>query len=730
MNNIPSHKSEFEHLTKLRTALAISQGIKLLSTLRKESEETVSHDQVKRVTYLTELFSRIHREIFHDWKKQATVNHRPGVMPVGQKRIQFRLTIEQLVLDNDKNNATAIFDSNGFIINTANIAERLANFYQKMRKIRPFSYGNRITLDLFLTALGKLPAFKSVYEQGIDFRRLDTLDTNALHDLDSNLQYITIAFENALNPSRCRSLRNKANDYGTWPENKVFISGVPFLSHTTDQGIVCLVLVNGGLVPLKAIEDKIFEAGKQFADNPVKASTQIIAYLPGTESLRVSDKTDIDGISISPDETPPLFCLDINMLTSLRSPSHTELLELIKQCESDDKYAIFELANNQELKNKLLNAAKGDERLIRSIEIAYTRLSIISQKLDNALESIFKGKKTATHPKLFMSMGGAGAGKTAVEEIAEACCGDNFVIASLDEFRKISDLYTVLTAANHHSDDYVYVEPFANRLRHMVAQHARKTRTNILYDGTSIPYSPRYSNIVKQFKASGFQTQITAVDAFLVKPEGREDELLRSAVISSVKSRYEQTGRALPWVVTVDKHIRAPQEFLAAVEDQNLEKISLFANDGEKDRHYLVAESFLFTEFDIQKLHQYQLSGLLADHLNKLIKNHDHSVLRKLASSTKTDIDLLINRNPDFSESNVAYQVYNSRFGNRVLVIYNTRRLIDFIEKRQLNPNASGESGLLHKPDSLAFDVDPLAPRPWIKKLQGSSSTKSIAAGK
>jgi len=56
------------------------------------------------------------------------------------------------------------------------------------------------------------------------------------------------------------------------------------------------------------------------------------------------------------------------------------------------------------------------------------------------------------------------------------------------------------------------------------------------------------------------------------------------------------------------------------------------------------------------------------------------------------------------------------------LVIYNTRRLIDFVEKRQLNPNASGESGLLHKPESLAFDVDPLAPRPWIKRLQGSSN--------
>jgi len=719
-NNNPSSTTNFDHLSKLRTALAISQGIKLLSTLRKESEATVSHDQAKRVTYLTELFSRIHREIFHDWKKQATVDHRPGTMPVGKKRIQFRLTIEQLVLDAD-NSDSAIFDNNGFIINTSNIAERLANFYQNMRIIRPFSYGNRITLDFFLTALGKLPAFKNVYEQAIDFRRLEASDTEALHDFSSSIQSITTAFEHALDPTRCKGLQNKANDYGIWPENKVFIKGVPFLSHTTEQGVVCLVLVNGGLVPLEAIKDNIFVAGKQFADNPVNASEQIIGYLSGTEHLRSAEKTDIDGIGISPNETPPLFCLDINVLTSLRSPSHTELLELLKQCESDDKYAIFNLANNEELKAKLLNAAKGDERLIRSVEIAYNRLSKISKKLDDALERIFAGKKPSTHPQLFMSMGGAGSGKTAVEEIAEAHCGDNFVIASLDEFRKISDLYTVLTAANHHSDDYVYVEPFANRLRHMVADHAKKMRINILYDGTSIPYYPRYFKIVEQFKASGFQTQITAVDAFIVKPEGREDELVRSAVICSVKARYEQTGRALPWVVTVDKHIRAPQEFLAAVEHQDLEKISLFANDGEKDRHYLVAESFHLTEFDIQKLHQHQLLGTLSQHLTEVIKTHDHSVLKKLAAENEATIDGLINRNPDFSETNVAYQIYNSLFGNQVLVIYNTRRLVDFIEKRQLNPNASGESGLLHKPESLAFDVDPLAKKPWIKRLQGAA---------
>jgi fido (protein-threonine AMPylation protein) len=144
---------DFKQLKKLRTALAISQGSKLLSTLREESEATVSHDQSKRVTYLTKLFSRIHREIFHDWKKQATVDHRPGVMPSASRRKEFRLTIEKLVLD-DSNKESAIFDNNGFVIKTDNIANRLADFYHAMRRVRPFSYGNSITLDFFMTAQG------------------------------------------------------------------------------------------------------------------------------------------------------------------------------------------------------------------------------------------------------------------------------------------------------------------------------------------------------------------------------------------------------------------------------------------------------------------------------------------------------------------------------------------------------------------------------------------------
>lgn len=724
MNDTKVRLSGYQRLKELRTSLATARGAVLLTDLKREAEGTISHDQTKRVTYLTNLFSRIHRELFQDWRDQATIRHRPGTMTDADKRLKFRKTIGRLVLDEEANKDTAIFDNNGFVITADNIDERLADFYLKMRIVRPFDYGNRITLDFFMTILGRLPAFKAVYEHGIDFRRIDQNDAIALHDTSSKLETLTRAFRHALDPMRNKLLTNSANAYGIWPENKTFVSGIPFLSYVTEHGTKCLVSVNGGLVPIDSIQEELFTAGKHIADYPLCSPDNIIGYLPGTESLRTPEKTEIDGIAVGTQGEAPLFCLDVNMLTGLRSPSFAELLELIKQC-AGSQASIFDLADNETLKQQLLIAANGDERLQRSVEIAYVRLAKIVRILKRAEDDIFLGKTPVEKPRLFMSMGGAGSGKSVVEEIAQSHCGDNFVIASLDEFRKQSDLYKVLTAANHHSDDYVYVEPFANRLRDAVAQRAKLERIPILYDGTGIPYSPRYSGIINEFKQAGFHTQITAVDAFIVKPENREHELIRSTVIDSVKQRFDKTSRALPWVITVYKHIRSPESFVDALEDTALDKISLFANDSEPGMHYLVAESFKLPEREVKLLKTHQRSESLAKYLLSLSKSNDDSLLKNLARHDKPAVSRMIDRNPEHNEQNVAYLIYNSQYGHRVLAIYNTRRMIDFIEKRQLNPNASGETGLLHKPEALAFHVDPTARNPWLILLQGSTKERA-----
>ena len=92
--------------------------------------------------------------------------------------------------------------------------------------------------------------------------------------------------------------------------------------------------------------------------------------------------------------------------------------------------------------------------------------------------------------------------------------------------------------------------------------------------------------------------------------------------------------------------------------------------------------------------------------------------MRNLVGDDDEKLQILISKNKTFDESNVAYQIYQHRNTNRVLLIYNAHRMVDFVEKRQLNPNASGEEGLLHKSEALAFHIDPYSKDPWITKLQ------------
>jgi len=117
-------------------------------------------------------------------------------------------------------------------------------------------------------------------------------------------------------------------------------------------------------------------------------------------------------------------------------------------------------------------------------------------------------------------------------------------------------------------------------------------------------------------------------------------------------------------------------------------------------------------------LHRNQLSNSLSAYFKTVIKQHSQSALKKLANHDEDNIEQLLKRNPAFKESNVGYQIYRNQNHYRGLLIYNVRRMADFVEKRQLNPNASGEEGLLHKSGNLAFHVDPHAKEAWITRLQ------------
>ncbi len=701
--------AEPTRLENLRTALAINRGIELLSQISREAENTVEHDEAKRVGYLADLFIRTHTEMFQDWKQQNT--DRPGEIKHGEAREALRTTILESLCANGGHGQEApkgLFDSNGFVIfhEKQHVAEVLAQFYEKMRDIKPFAYGNDLTLDFFMTALGKLPAFQEVYPSGIDLRRLDEADIKALHT-PGNIKGVEQAMLHAMDAARTPVLKNQANGYGKWEKHVEYISGIPFLSHEKDKEKF-IVTVNGGLVPVKDIRqklemflktDNLLSDFPAISEQPGALGIKVVGYLPGTESLREPGKTQIDGIGVTP-EAAPLFSMDTNILTGVRPPSHKVLLGLIEQVRGK-KTPLFDLANNPQMRDELMHAAP-DTKTKRIVEVAYERLSKITSQLDAAQKEIFAGKTPVEKPKLYVSMGGAGSGKSGVEALAEAQCGTNFVVASLDEFRKKSDLYKLITAAGHHGDDYIVAEPFANTLRQWVADTAKEKKFNVLYDGTGVVYQPRYANVVDDFKKEGFHTNVVAVDTSLISLPGREKDFPEPA-IGRVKSRFDTTNRALPWIVVTGKHTRTPRSFIQAVEHQGLDKVSLIAADADKNNRYLVAESFVMSDSEVREMQQAQKNGRLVEHFKGLAKRPDAT----LASQAKDDghLDQLIAKNPKFTEDNVAFTVYQSGGKNRVLAVYNSERYIDLLEKGLMNPHASYEQGLLHTPATIPFNI-------------------------
>lgn len=697
------------HLEKLRTALALNRGIDKLAQIEAEAGTTVEHDEAGRVNYLEQLFIGAHRDMFQDWKEQNA--GRPGDIPDPMARQAVRNIILTTLCVNgaqpDSHDPKGLFDSNGFVMRQKpeQVARTLAEFYQKMRNAEPFEYGNELTLDLFMSALGKLPAFKEVYPAGIDLRRLDGADVAAMHTRDS-IPALTKAFMHAMDFSRTPHLNNSPNGYGKWEKHVEYVSGIPFLSHEKGDEKF-LVTVNGGLVPLKTVQadlEKHLLSDHMIADFPPIRPEQITGYLPGTESLREPGKKEIDGIPVSPDGSA-LFCLGTNILSGLRGPHHNAVLGLVEQC-GGKKTPLFTLANNPDLRDKMIAAARSDAKLRRAVEIAYERVSIITQKLNAEKEAIFAGKTPNAKPAVYMCMGGAGAGKSAVKHLARAECGDNFVEASLDEFRKKSDLYKVLTAAGHHGDDYVAIEPFANTLRTWVANHAlnkgKPEKYNVLYDGTGIVYKPRYADVINDFKAEGFRTSVTGVDTALAKMPGRERDYPVPSV-ARVQDRFVRDKRALPWIVVTGKHTRMPRSFIEAADHKQLDKLSLFANDRGEGNHYLVTESFQLSDEKLREMQSHQRKGSLKNFLEDMAMNAPGGMLAAINKGDRGAMAAMLARNKGFREDNVAFIVYPAPDANRVLAVYNVERFVDTLEKGMMNPHASFEDGLLNKPGTMPF---------------------------
>jgi len=703
----------------VRYALAVTRGIQLINP--ETDKGKALQTQFKKVRDDFEsIYNHIHAELFVDWKNQGHL-HQPGKIENTDDRTQLRLILEGLLVHDKKSNPSGLLYSNGSVrgTNPEELSVLLADTYHQAIQMEAFGYGNRTTLDFFLTALFDQKQFQQVagYKDGLDFQRLTAEEKEKLHDRKASKAELQVIFEHALDDSRTPQLENSGTDLFEWPGYAIRRSGMPFLAYRKPDNSEYVVTVNGGLVPLKEFEQHLKTHmaanpphGVPFGMiNPIKTEE----YLPGTEHLRKEDKLHIDGIPVQADHSAIPLCLDVNILTGLRKTDHDAFVKLFHSV-CGDKQEIFYLNEQPQIKGQLLRAAV-DDRQRQCVEIACRTINYLVPDMDAARDDILQGKtKHIAHPQFFMSQGGASAGKTSVENLAEAECGTvtytngegktvtepDCVVASLDQFRGRSDLYSVLQAANHHSDDYKVIEPMANALRDWVKAKAVSDRMNLLYDGTGIEYKGRYDKLVKEAKEAGYVTHLGAVDAKMDR------------VFDRIVNRFQKKSRAVPWDVVLGKHFDFPKAFMESAEDKSLNKITLFANDTHGEEAYLMAETFKVSKQEVEALNQLRAEGKLAEKFAEYRENDEHAATpklqklqeeRRLANPDKAekfgDIPT-----PQLKEDNVSYFSYSMGGDDvRLLAIYDVERFTQMIEKSQKNRYSSTQEGIDTPPLAMKF---------------------------
>ncbi len=723
----PSQSKSQKAEEDLRTAIALNRGIEWLEQIEKRAKATKTDYASLRIVHLEELFHDTHHQLFQDWNGN---NDKVS----GENRIKLREIIEKVFFSKEKDkdgNPAGLFDENGFALRfkpeekaREKFATKLAEFYEDVQRLDPklYSYGNKLTLDFFMVALSKLPAVAAVYPEGVDFRRLDSHDLSAMAASPPNHADIVKAFKHATDLTIIHPLMNHHQDdkqYTVWSDHSEIIGGVPFLSHTQDN-VKYLVTMNGGLVEFnkvkKGIEDHLKKDGfiadltfktEKYITSAAKTSDPNKSLQDELNGLR--SKKDICGFAIK-DEQAPLVCLDLNIMSGLRAPAHNSIMDFIQRNRdvAGDEYKggkeikITVLHNTgNKTRQEFLKPWKdrtSNEYLHKMLDISYDHVNANMKNISSIIEQKFDRKivTPVKQPQMYTSMGGSGSGKSVVEKIIKAQCGNNYVVSSLDNFREHNDMNTLLLAAGHHADDYAIVNSYATELRNQVIDRALRDKVNILCDGSGINYKGRNDKYVKRFKEAGFNTQVAAVESSY------------EAAVNRVKSRYEKDNRAMPWIMVADKHVNFAPSFLDAVADRNVDKVSLIATDGKKGEQYLIAETVDMKREEIKGLSNTGRKNGLADYFKKILKSIS-SIADTFKNVSKDEIrditasDKIIDTNTAF----ISYPSVRRGDEQRVLAVYNASRLTGLMEKGLMNPyaNAPEKELLNHTRDELSFFV-------------------------
>ena len=673
---------------KLETALAINRGIEFVENYKPAK---TSHTGGMKGRELAQLYFDIHTALYQDIHgSQGEAN--------SADRVSDR-TGSGSIKDLINYHAATLFDENGAFkpmpkerINT-DLSKALAHTYKEITQINPppFTYGNELTTRVLFSVIGRMPAFKETYGKTIDFRNIDAQDVKTLTDKASNVEALTSVFRHAMDESRTPVLP-KVENFKSWQDNSTTIEGLRFLE-VKKGGISHLVTANGGLVQRNKIEAELQRhlrtPEKVVGDFRVKRE-DIRDYLLDD----LSGKERIDGVDVK--DSAPLICMSTNSITGLSDKNHKRLLDFLKaQGKTGD--VLFQLADPNIAQSMVAAAESTSPEMKHIVEVAADRVHHLRDIIDAEKEKLFEGKETAAgrgqKPKLFVSMGGSATGKTSVTELANTATDGNFVEASLDKAREVFDVYKVLRAVGHHADDYVAVEDMAKTLREWTKDKAIGDGYNLLYDGSGIPYKGSYSKIAEQAKNKRYQVTVGAADCMLALPEQRQEEFTDNAIDRAIH-RAEKEKRALPWNVTVGKHIGFSSALLDAFEDKNVGKILLDDRAGPKGFAYNMAESFEVDTATATRLVEARKAGHLLDELKKdegkLLPSNPGKKAENLPPITEDNVDII-------------HKVVAGK--HRVLVINNVQRFIDLVQKGQQNQYAQGPDNLTHMHGGLSFHI-------------------------
>lgn len=440
------------------------------------------------------------------------------------------------------------------------------------------------------------------------------------------------------------TLQQPLIDYEPWycfPSSWIEIAGFKFLSHEN-----CLVMDNGLMVDESAARitiEKFINAGHHLSQLTFLSST----LKDGFTTLA----------SAAEHECRPI-CLDFDYLTLLHIKN--ELPQFKRELKSlgyNDYYQ--------------LEPARFSTPTFRS---AALRVQQFERIILSHIEAIISAATPQTEPKFFMSLGGVGSGKSKLEDFVKLQTNDNYVMFSVDNARTYSPIYQLLTASNNHDDDYIILKEFAYMLFEKLSETAKFRKINFFRDSSGIPYTGKNKRVLGEFKEAGFKTYCLVAASALYVAKDRPD--LAGPVHERIVERFLKKGRAVPWPITLSKHISHPAAQCDAALDCNLDYLEIFDTMVPKGHTHTIAESHLIDE----------PSYLALKGSNDISKTLIELGYLPFASDSCGD----------FNYQHVSALFFNVECGyKRMIVVLDFQKYVDILQKSLFNENARGYNELI-----------------------------------